>query len=89
MDGDALLTIGDLARRTGLTVKAIRFYSDRGLVPPTIRSPAGYRLLRRRRAGPAGVRTHAARAGDRPAHREAELVRDPEFRAVVRRLAEY
>jgi DNA-binding transcriptional MerR regulator len=30
--------------RTGLTVKAIRFYSDRGIVPPTDRSPAGYRL---------------------------------------------
>jgi DNA-binding transcriptional MerR regulator len=44
MDGDTLLTIGDLARRTGLTVKAIRFYSDSGLVPPTGRSPGGYRL---------------------------------------------
>ncbi|MFC4533826.1 MerR family transcriptional regulator [Sphaerisporangium dianthi] len=44
MDGDAVYTIGDLARRTGLTVKAIRFYSDRGIVPPTGRSPAGYRL---------------------------------------------
>jgi DNA-binding transcriptional MerR regulator len=39
-----LYSIGELARRTGLTVKAIRFYSDRGLVPPTDRSPAGYRL---------------------------------------------
>lgn len=38
-----LISIGELARRTGLTVKAIRFYSDRGLVPPTDRSPAGYR----------------------------------------------
>jgi DNA-binding transcriptional MerR regulator len=44
MDGDALYSIGDLARRTGLTVKAVRFYSDRGIVPPTDRSPAGYRL---------------------------------------------
>ncbi|MFI5745977.1 MerR family transcriptional regulator [Streptomyces sp. NPDC051644] len=44
MDGDALHSIGDLARRTGLTVKTIRFYSDRGIVPPTDRSPAGYRL---------------------------------------------
>ncbi|NUP62311.1 MAG: MerR family transcriptional regulator [Nonomuraea sp.] len=44
MEGDTLLTIGDLARRTGLTVKAIRFYSDRGIVPPTQRSPSGYRL---------------------------------------------
>ncbi len=44
MDGDALYAIGELARRTGLTVKAIRFYSDCGIVPPTGRSPAGYRL---------------------------------------------
>jgi DNA-binding transcriptional MerR regulator len=44
MDGDTLYSIGDLARRTGLTVRAIRFYSDRGIVPPTDRSPAGYRL---------------------------------------------
>ncbi|MDP9864136.1 MULTISPECIES: MerR family transcriptional regulator [Streptosporangium] len=43
MDGDTLYSIGDLARRTGLTVKAIRFYSDRGIVPPADRSPAGYR----------------------------------------------
>lgn len=44
MDGDTLYSIGDLARRTGLTVKAIRFYADSGIVPPTDRSPAGYRL---------------------------------------------
>ncbi|MEV7416085.1 MerR family transcriptional regulator [Streptomyces sp. NPDC089919] len=44
MDGDTLFTIGALARRTGLTVKTIRFYSDVGVVPPTDRSPAGYRL---------------------------------------------
>ncbi|WP_043464725.1 MerR family transcriptional regulator [Kitasatospora sp. MBT66] len=42
--GDTLFTIGDLARRTGLTVKTIRFWSDSGIVPPTDRSPAGYRL---------------------------------------------
>ncbi|MFE2053771.1 MerR family transcriptional regulator [Streptomyces sp. NPDC059459] len=44
MDGDTLYSIGELARRTGLTVKTIRFYSDRGIVVPTDRSPAGYRL---------------------------------------------
>ncbi|SCG55830.1 MerR family transcriptional regulator [Micromonospora coxensis] len=43
MHGDRLYSIGDLARRTGLTVKTIRFYSDRGIVPPTDRSPTGYR----------------------------------------------
>jgi DNA-binding transcriptional MerR regulator len=44
MDGYTLYSIGELARRTGLTVKTIRFYSDRGIVAPTDRSPAGYRL---------------------------------------------
>ncbi|MFF0476597.1 MerR family transcriptional regulator [Streptomyces sp. NPDC004284] len=43
MNGDTLYSIGELARRTGLTVKTIRFYSDRGIVTPTDRSPAGYR----------------------------------------------
>ncbi|MFG2261865.1 MerR family transcriptional regulator [Streptomyces sp. NPDC048720] len=43
MDGDTLYSIGELARRTGLTVKAVRFYSDRGIVTPAGRSPAGYR----------------------------------------------
>lgn len=44
MDSDALFSIGELSRRTGLSVKTIRFYSDRGIVPPADRSPAGYRL---------------------------------------------
>ncbi|HKS48462.1 MAG TPA: MerR family transcriptional regulator [Amycolatopsis sp.] len=37
-------TIGELARRTGLPVKTIRFYSDEGLLPPTDRTHSGYRL---------------------------------------------
>lgn len=32
MDRNDLLPIGELARRTGLAVSAIRFYEDRGLV---------------------------------------------------------
>lgn len=43
MDGE-LYTIGQLAERTCLAVKTIRFYSDSGLVPPAARSQAGYRL---------------------------------------------
>lgn len=34
MKAGDLLTIGDLARRTGLSVSAIRFYEDKGLVEP-------------------------------------------------------
>jgi DNA-binding transcriptional MerR regulator len=37
------LSIGDVARLTGLGVKTIRYYSDLGLVPEARRSPAGYR----------------------------------------------
>ena len=37
-------TIGDLARRTGLPVRTIRFYADAGVVPETGRTPAGYRV---------------------------------------------
>ncbi|MFF9911850.1 MerR family transcriptional regulator [Streptomyces sp. NPDC013457] len=44
MDGDTLFSIGELARRTGVTVKAVRFYSDEGIVPPLDRTPAGHRL---------------------------------------------
>ncbi|MRH92738.1 MerR family transcriptional regulator [Nocardia sp. SYP-A9097] len=44
MDDEALYPIGALAERTGLTVKTIRFYADRGIVPPTEFTPAGYRL---------------------------------------------
>ena len=36
------LTIGDLAARTGLSVSAIRFYEDKGLVEP-FRSAGGQR----------------------------------------------
>ncbi|MFC9131235.1 MerR family transcriptional regulator [Streptomyces sp. NPDC057099] len=47
MDSETLYSIGELSRRTGLTVKTIRYYSDQGIVPPTDRSPAGYRLYGR------------------------------------------
>ncbi|MEU8130787.1 MerR family transcriptional regulator [Micromonospora sp. NPDC049049] len=50
MSGETRHTIGELARRTGLSVKTIRYYADSGIVPPTDRSPAGYR-----RYGPAAV----------------------------------
>ncbi|MFG1913461.1 MerR family transcriptional regulator [Micromonospora sp. NPDC048898] len=45
MSGAERYTIGELARRTGLSVKTIRYYADSGIVPPTDRSPTGYRLF--------------------------------------------
>ncbi|MEH1017645.1 MerR family transcriptional regulator [Micromonospora sp. CPCC 206060] len=43
-DRTDLYTIGQLAQRTGLPVRTIRFWSDTGVVAPTCRSPGGYRL---------------------------------------------
>lgn len=39
------MTIGKLAQRTGMSVKAIREYADSGLIYTQGRSPAGYRLF--------------------------------------------
>jgi DNA-binding transcriptional MerR regulator len=38
------MTIGETARRSGFTVKALRFYDRRGLLPPAGRSAGGYRV---------------------------------------------
>ena len=40
-----LLRIGDVASRSGLSVKTIRFYCDEGLLEPTLRSESRYRLF--------------------------------------------
>jgi DNA-binding transcriptional MerR regulator len=42
------LKIGELARRTGLTVRALRHYDEIGLLVPSGRSMGGYRLYDRR-----------------------------------------
>jgi DNA-binding transcriptional MerR regulator len=41
-----LLTIGALARATGIPVKTIRHYSDAGVLPPADRTDSRYRLYR-------------------------------------------
>ncbi len=45
LDGSrGLLRIGDLARRTGKTVRAIHLYEELGLLKPATRSRGGFRL---------------------------------------------
>jgi MerR family copper efflux transcriptional regulator len=39
------LRIGEVARRTGLPVKTIRYYCDQGVLQPRARSESGYRLF--------------------------------------------
>jgi DNA-binding transcriptional MerR regulator len=42
--GAKTYTIGDLARLSGQPVRRIRFYSDKGLLPPALRSASNYRV---------------------------------------------
>ena len=40
----ALMQIGELAERTGLSLRTIRHYDDEGLLTPSARSAGGFRL---------------------------------------------
>ncbi|MEU6330168.1 MerR family transcriptional regulator [Streptomyces sp. NPDC047049] len=40
---DGMWGIGELAAQAGVTVKTVRFYSDRGLLPEAVRSAGGHR----------------------------------------------
>ena len=46
LDGSQLLTIGEVARRTGVAASALRFYEERGLITSE-RSGSGHRRYRR------------------------------------------
>src|SRR6266511_36814 len=39
-----LMTIGEVSQRSGFTIRTLRFYERRGILPPTARRPSGYRL---------------------------------------------
>lgn len=43
MSPDGMWSIGELAEHAGVTVKTVRFYSDRGLLPEAARSSGGHR----------------------------------------------
>jgi DNA-binding transcriptional MerR regulator len=40
----ALLKVGELAKRTGKTVRAVHLYEELGLLAPAVRSKGGFRL---------------------------------------------
>ncbi|GAA4729830.1 MerR family transcriptional regulator [Modestobacter marinus] len=42
--GERHMQIGEVAERTGLSVRTIRFYEESGLATPTARSSGGFRL---------------------------------------------
>ena len=44
MSGSEHVQIGDVAERTGLSLRTIRWYEEVGLVPPSARTSGGFRL---------------------------------------------
>jgi MerR family redox-sensitive transcriptional activator SoxR len=79
----ALLTIGDLARRTGLSVSAIRFYEARGLVEP-IRTRGNQRRFHRADIRRLSFAVIAQQLGLSLAEIEARLATLPHGRAPTR-----
>jgi MerR family redox-sensitive transcriptional activator SoxR len=76
----ALLTIGDVARRTGLSVSAIRFYEERGLVS-AIRTAGNQRRFLRSDIRRLSFALIAQRLGLSVAEIQAELATLPQGRA--------
>ena len=76
----ALLTIGELARRTGLSVSAIRFWEQRGLVS-AIRTAGNQRRFLRSDLRRLSFALAAQRLGLSLAEIEAELATLPQGRA--------
>ena len=43
-DNLTLLKVGELAKKTGKTVRAVHLYEELGLLAPAVRSKGGFRL---------------------------------------------
>ena len=79
MDKNDLLPIGELARRTGLAVSAIRFYEDKGLVQ-ALRTSGNQRRFLRSDIRRLSFILIAQKVGLGLAEIEAELVKLPQGR---------
>ena len=79
----ALLSIGELARRTGLSVSAIRFYESRGLVM-AVRTAGNQRRLPRSDIRRLSFAVIAQQLGMSLAEIEAELAALPQGRTPTR-----
>ncbi len=90
MQSDERMTIGGLARGSGVPVRTLRFYEEQGLITPLGRTSKGYRLYGRPalddlafvkgakrlglRLGQIGDLLQARREGQCPCSRTRELV---------------
>ena len=84
MTGDRdVLTIGELAARTGVATSALRFYEERGLLQAT-RNAAGYRQYPRASMRRVAFIVFAQRVGYSLEEIAAELAKLPENRVPTR-----
>jgi DNA-binding transcriptional MerR regulator len=54
------MVIGELAARTGLSVRTLRFYADAGVLSESGRTEAGYRIFGPDAVARARARSHVA-----------------------------
>ncbi len=47
-EGEELITVGELAKRTGLNPRTLKYWEERGIIRPDGRSAGGFRLYARR-----------------------------------------
>jgi MerR family transcriptional regulator, redox-sensitive transcriptional activator SoxR len=80
---DGMLTIGELAARTGLATSALRFYEERGLIRSD-RTAAGHRRFPRATARRVAFVVFAQRVGYSLEEIRAELAKLPADRAPTR-----
>ena len=62
----SLLKVGELARRTGKTARAIHLYEELGLLTPAVRSKGGFRLYSPAGGGPASSGSRSCRTWASP-----------------------
>jgi len=72
--GSAPLTVGELARRLGVTAATLRNWEDAGILAPEREPGTGYRLFRNEDVRDAEL-AHLLRRGDYPLERIAAVVR--------------
>lgn len=63
LETTATMTIGQIARRLAITPRTLRYYERIGLLIPSARTEAGYRLYNERDADRLGIIRYAQRLG--------------------------
>ncbi|WP_331730222.1 MerR family transcriptional regulator (plasmid) [Kitasatospora sp. NBC_00070] len=86
VDGPELITVGQLARRVGLTAKALRHYDRVGLLAPAVVDPdTGYRLYSAEQVAPARL-VRLLRSVDVPLDQVRVCLAAPDDEAAVKQV---